>query len=119
MLGLSDDLAAGWVLDLWTMAPTPAKAMHLRKTSVAQLLKRNRIRRINAETVLRALREPPINVADGVAEAATIHIGSLITRLRVVGRELHDAVRKLDELCACLDRNSSSARRRRGIPFVN
>ena len=64
--------------------------MHLRKTSVAQLLKRNRIRRINAETVLRALREPAINVADGVAEAATIHIGSLITRLRVVGRELHE-----------------------------
>jgi transposase len=109
MLGLSDDLAAGWVLDLWTMAPTPAKAMHLRKTSVAQLLKRNRIRRINAETVLRALREPAINVADGVAEAATIHIGSLITRLRVVGRELHDAVRKLDELCACLDEPSPTA----------
>jgi hypothetical protein len=90
--GLSDDLAAGWLLDLWTMAPTPAKAMHLRKTSVAQLFKRNRIRRIDAETVLRASREPAINVADGVAEAA-IHIGSLVTRLRVVGRELHDAMR--------------------------
>src|SRR5215831_12995363 len=87
----------------------PAKAMHLRKTSVAQLLKRNRIRRIDAETVLRALREPAINVADGVAEAATIHIGSLITRLRVVGRQLHDAVRKLDELCACLDEPSPTA----------
>jgi transposase len=109
MLGLSDDLAAGWFLDLWTMAPTPAKAMHLRKTSVAQLLKRNRIRRIDAETVLRALREPAINVADGVAEAATIHIRSLITRLRVVGRELHDAMRKLDELCACLDEPSPTA----------
>jgi transposase len=109
MLGLSDDLAAGWLLDLWTMAPTPAKAMHLRKTSVAQLLKRNRIRRIDAETVLRALREPAINVADGVAEAATIHIGSLVTRLRVVSRELHDAMRKLDELCACLDEPSPTA----------
>src|SRR5215472_9120212 len=74
-----------------------------------RLRKRNRIRRINAETVLRALREPAINVADGVAEAATIHIGSLITRLRVVGRELHDAVRKLDELCACLDEPSPTA----------
>src|SRR5262249_52190282 len=91
------------------MAPTPVKAKHLRKTSVAQLLRRNRIRRTDAETVLRTLRQPAINVADGVAEAATIHIGSLVTRLRVVGRELHDAMRKLDELCACLDEPSPTA----------
>jgi Transposase len=115
MLGLSDDLAAGWLLDLWTMAPTPAKAMHLRKTSVAQVLKRNRIRRIDAETVLRALRQPAINVAGGVAEAATIHIGSLVTRLRAVGRELHDAVRKLDELCVCLDESPPTAAEHGGV----
>src|SRR5262249_8885723 len=39
----------------------------------------------------------------------TIHIGSLVTRLRVVSRELHDAMRKLDELCACLDEPSPTA----------
>lgn len=50
------------------------------------------------------------NVADGVAEAATIHIGSLVTRLRVVGRELHDAVRKLDELCVCLESRHTACR---------
>ena len=38
-----------------------------------------------------------------VTEAATIHIRSLITRLRVVNRELRDATHKLDELCAGLD----------------
>ena len=55
------------------------------------------------------MRQPAINVADGVAEAATIHISSLVTRLRVVGRELHDAMRKLDELCAGLDEPSPTA----------
>ena len=100
MLELTDDIAANWFLDLWTMAPTPAKAKHLRKTTIEQLLKRNRIRRIDAETVLRTLRQPAIKVADGVAEAASIHIRSLIARLRVVNRELRDATRKLDELCA-------------------
>jgi hypothetical protein len=68
------------------MAPTPAKSKQLRKTSVEQLLKRNRIRRIDAETVLRTLRQPAIKVAEGVTEAATIHIRSLITRLRVDSR---------------------------------
>ena len=85
------------------MAPTPEKSKQLRKTSVEQLLKRNRIRRIDAETVLRTLRQPAIKVAEGVTEAATIHIRSLITRLRVVNRELRDATHKLDELCAGLD----------------
>jgi transposase len=118
MLGLGDDLAAGWLLDLWTMAPTPAKAKHLRKASVARVLKRNRIRRIDAETVLRTLRQPAINVADGVAEAATIHIGSLVTRLRVVGRELHDAMRKLDELCVCPDESEHDGDGRHDVEIL-
>lgn len=97
MFGISDDIAADWLLDIWTMAPTPEKSKQLRKTSVEQLLKRNRIRRIDAETVLRTLRQPAIKMAEGVTEAATIHIRSLITRLRVVNRELRDATHKLDE----------------------
>jgi hypothetical protein len=59
MLGLSDDIATDWLLDIWTMAPTPEKSKQLRKTSAEQLLKRNRIRRIDAETVLRTLRQLP------------------------------------------------------------
>jgi hypothetical protein len=58
MFGISDDIAADWLLDIWTMAPTPEKSKQLRKTSVEQLLKRNRIRRIDAEAVLRTLRQP-------------------------------------------------------------
>jgi transposase len=109
MLGLTDDLASNWFLDLWTIAPVPAKADYLRKTSVEQLLKRHRIRRMDAETVLSTLRQPAIKVADGVAEAASVHIRSLIARLRVVNRELRDAARKLDELCAALGARSATA----------
>ena len=50
--------------------------------------------------MLRILLQPAIKVAEGVAEAASIHIRSLIVRLRLVNRELRDAERKLDELCA-------------------
>ena len=103
------DTAANWFLDLWTLAPIPAKAKHLRRATIERLLKRYRIRRIDAETVLRTLRQPAIKVADGVAEAASVHIRSLIARLRVVNRELRDAARKLDELCAALSERSATA----------
>jgi transposase len=102
MLKLTDDLTAPWFLELWTLVPTPAKARHLRQSTVEQLLKRHRIRRIDAGTVLRTLREPAIKVADGVAEAACIHMRSLVTRLRLVNRELRDAAGQLDKLCAAI-----------------
>src|SRR5271166_2020419 len=89
-------------LELWTLVPTPAKARHLRQSTVEQLLKRHRIRRIDAGTALRTLREPAIKVADGVAEAACIHMRSLVTRLRLVNRELRDAEGQLDKLCAAI-----------------
>ncbi len=99
---LTDDLAASWFLELWTIAPTPAKARQLRKSTVEQLLKQHRIRRVDTETVLRILREPAIKVAAGVAEAASVHIRSLIARLRVVNHELQAAERQLDKICTAI-----------------
>jgi hypothetical protein len=99
---LTDDLAAPWFLELWTIAPTPAKARRLRKSTVEQLLRQNRIRRLDAETVLRILQEPALKVADGVAEAASVHLRSLIARLRVVNRELQAAERQLDKICTAI-----------------
>src|SRR6202041_3529077 len=52
MTKLTDDIAAPWFLDLWTIAPTPAKARKLRKATVGRLLKQHRVRRIDAETVI-------------------------------------------------------------------
>jgi hypothetical protein len=52
LLELADDVTAEWVLELWMMAPTPAKAARLRGTTLARLLKQHRIRKISAETAL-------------------------------------------------------------------
>jgi transposase len=109
MLSLTDDLAATWLLELWERAPSPAKAAGLRKSTVERLLKQHRIRRVDADAVLRILRQPAIKVADGVVEAATIHRGSLVTRLRVVNRELKHAERKLDELCGAIGEAGAAA----------
>jgi len=43
---------------------------------------------MDAETALGILKEPAIKVADNLAEAASIHLRSLIARLRIVNREL-------------------------------
>jgi transposase len=104
---LTDDLAAPWFLELWTLAPTPAKARQLRKSTVEQLLKQYRIRRVDAETVIRTLREPAIKVADGVPEAASVHLRSLIARLRVINRELREAERQLDKICTAISESDA------------
>lgn len=109
LLELADDVAAEWVLELWMMAPTPAKASRLRETTLARLLKQHRIRRINVDTALGVLRAPVLKVAAGVTEAAVLHLRSLIARLRLANREFHQAERKLDELCSALTRTETTS----------
>ncbi len=110
MLKIADgDVAAPWVLDLWDLAPTPAGGRRLRAARVDQLLKKHRIRRIDAEAVLRILQEPAIKVGPGVAEAASVHLRSLFTRLRVVTRELRQAEGKLDALCTAIGETDAAS----------
>jgi transposase len=107
MLELTNDVAADWFLQLWAMVPTPAKAKRIRGSTIAQLLKRHRIRRLDVEIVLCTLRQPAIKVAAGVAEAACVHLRSLAARLRLVNRELRNAECKLDEVCAAFGEQQS------------
>jgi transposase len=102
LLQVSDDLTEPWVLDLWDLAPAPARAGRLRAAPIEKLLRQHRIRRTNADTVLRILQKPAIKVGKGVVEAASVHLHSLFTRLRVVNRELRRAGSQLDALCAAI-----------------
>lgn len=100
MLELGGDLGAAWFLELWEKAPTPAEAARIRKASIAAILKRNRIRRLDAAGVLHILRQPPLRVSRGTTAAAKAHIESLITRLRPVNQLIDQAHARLDELIA-------------------
>ncbi|MCY3703598.1 MAG: IS110 family transposase [Rhodospirillales bacterium] len=53
LLKVESDLTRAWIRELWGLAPTPAKAQRVRASTVARLLRRHRVRRINAEAVLR------------------------------------------------------------------
>jgi transposase len=98
MLELENDLGAAWLLELWETVPTPDKAARSRQTTIAKLLKRNRIRRFDAAHVLAVLRQPPVQVAAGTIEAASAHLATLIARIRLVNRQLRDAHQRLDTL---------------------
>jgi len=78
-LAISDDLAADWFLELWAVAPTPAKAARIRESTVDRILKRHPVRRIAAAEVLLLLRQKPLTVAPGTAEAASAHIRTVST----------------------------------------
>jgi transposase len=103
MLQLSDDLAADWFLALWECAPTPARAAKVREASLARILKAHRVRRFDAAEALCILRQKPLQVASGASEAAMAHIKVVAERARLVNRQLKDAHRKLDALCAQLE----------------
>jgi transposase len=108
LLTLSDDLSAEWILELWSMAPTPAKAARLGEAALARLLHRHRIRRLDATDVLGVLRQPAITVAAGVTEAAALHLRSLIARLRLANTEFRQAERRLEELCTGLSQDAAA-----------
>jgi len=102
LLELEDDLGAEWLLDLWQAAPTAQKARRLREATIAKLLKRHRIRRLDAAAVTRAVRQPPVHVAEGTVEAASAHVSLLIPRIRLLNRQIKDAQRRIDTLTARL-----------------
>jgi transposase len=102
-LEVADDLAAPWVLDLWARASTPKAARRLRPAALEAMLKRHRIRRIDAATLLERLRAQAIAVAPGTAEAASAHIKTLVPRLALVNRQRDDAHRRLDRLIRAID----------------
>ena len=89
----------------------------MRETTVARVLKSNRIRRFDAAHVLSELRMPALTVARGTIETATAHIRVLAEQLRLIDRQLAAAERQLDRLCKELaepvgDENSEAAGQR-------
>jgi transposase len=99
MLALDDNLAAGWILELWQLAPTPVKAARLHKQTIARILKAHRIRRLDADQLQAILRQPPLPSAPGVTEAAISHIRLLVPRIRLLNSQIKTNNAEIDALC--------------------
>ena len=106
---LTDDVADDWFLALWQKVPTPDHAAKAGEKAIARILGAYRIRRLDAATVLKTLRETPLLVAPGTTEAACVHIRSLAARLHLVNQQIKEAQQSLDRLCAKLEEEESPA----------
>ena len=98
LIELEPDLAAEWLLALLELAATPQRAARLHKSTIAKLLQRHRIRRLDADAVIATLRRTPLQVAAGTGEAASAHVATIIPRLRLLNRQIKDAARQIDRL---------------------
>jgi Transposase len=98
LLTFSDGTIEPWLLALWQLAPTPAKAARLRESTIARLLKNNRIRRVSAVDITQALRAPAIPMAPGAVESAVAHIKILIGQIEPVRRQIKQANAELKAL---------------------
>lgn len=87
------DVGERWTLALWCKAPSPEAAARLRKPSVESILRGHRIRRLTAAQVLTVLRTKKLKVIPGAAEAAMLHIQTLVPQLHL----LHDQIRAIDK----------------------
>lgn len=108
MLAVESDVAAPWLLDLWTVVPTPDKAARVRESSIVRVLKDNRIRKTDAPSVLATLRATPVTVAPGTTDAATAHIRTLVDRIRLVDSQLVQARAQLDRLLGTLGETTTA-----------
>lgn len=100
ILKLTDDLSDSWFLALLERVPTPEAARGRCQPAIARILKKHRIRRIQAEEVVLKLREPSVIVSAATVRAATDHIALLSERLQLVKDQLKVCERRLDELIA-------------------
>jgi transposase len=106
---LTDDVADDWFLALWQKVPTPDSAAKASEKTIARVLATYRIRRLDAATALKTLREAPLFVAPGTMEAACAHIRSLAARLHLINQQTREAQQSLDRLCAKLEEEENSS----------
>ena len=113
-LKVENDLTKAWVRELWSLAPTPERARRIRVRTIANLLKRHRVRRIDAETVLHRLRERALSVAPGTTEAAVAHLEVVFSQLAIIGQQVARTHREMDRLTAALAQSMASPEEQAG-----
>lgn len=109
MLKICASAGESWLWALWELAPHPDKASKLRIPKVEKTLREHRIRRITAEEVLQALKEPPLRIAAGTAEAAMAHIRLLLPRLRLASEQRGECGRRIESLLDQLPHEEDSS----------
>lgn len=77
-----------WHTELWELMPCPDSTRRKRVSTVADLLKRNRVRSVDAKRVLKTLRCEKMEIRRATTESCVWHIRSVVERIKVVDRQL-------------------------------
>jgi transposase len=95
-LSLSPGADEPWLWDLVELAPLPGAQPRLAK--VKEILRKHRIRRVTAEQVLEQLRQPPLRLAPGAAEAASEHVQMLLPRLHLLQQQRKAVAQRIERV---------------------
>jgi transposase len=87
-LDVVGDPGDNWATHLFEYISDPLAAAKARPEQVAKILKKHRIRRLEAKDVLEGLRQKPVFSAPGTATAAKAHLLLLCERVRLVNYQL-------------------------------
>jgi transposase len=87
-----------WVWSILDATPHPDAWRQLPRRRITPALRAHRIRRLTADDVVTALRQPTLTVAAGVADAVATRIASLIPQLLLVHDQRAQAERQMDQL---------------------
>lgn len=98
LLKLSAAADEPWLWDLLQSAPLPAKAAKLTEARITALLRRHRIRRLDAAQVRTTLAATPVTLAPGAAEAASEHALLLLPRLRLLRQQRLEIAKRMEAL---------------------
>ena len=108
---LLNQLTHPWFVELWNKAKTPARALKLRVATLAKLLKKHGIRRLNAESLREILHAPALSVAPGTAEAARRALQGLFAQAHTTNQLLAQARQDIRELLrACSQTHADDQR---------
>lgn len=102
MLGLGEGKGTDWFLALCDTVPTPQHAQCVDVATIEALLRKHRVRCIDAATVLERLRAPAPAVPAAIVESTLAHVALCIAHIRLLNQQHRDALRHLDKLTAQL-----------------
>jgi transposase len=87
-----------WLWDLFQAAPFPAKAAKLSTARLEGVLKKHRIRRVDATKVQAVVSARALTLAPGAAEAASEHALLLLPRLRLLEQQREHIAKRVQTL---------------------
>jgi transposase len=109
---------------LWTVlaeTPDPVAWATMPRRRITPALKTHRIRRLTADDVVAALRQPRLTVAAGVTDAVALRIISLVPQLRLIHEQRTTTERRIDrvlEQLATADSTEDEAREHRDVEIL-